>query len=721
MSRKFTCLFALLLMVGVVATPALVAQETVGAVVFDVGFTPGDSEFDIFNFTAPNLDSPDSNPIVSEVDLSSLSLTVNFSSGPADVFGSSYFTLDADGISWDGNPMTSSTFTNAISAVLTGTFVETSMTLGDSSTFTANPGFTSTITDAGGLKDGDSAAIIATAGTSGPPPATPEPESLVMVATGIAGLAGYRRRMLLAAARKFSRGAVGSVAALAIVGLLAASPVSANATVATVKLGAATVPGTGLAGYNTVAVSGSGFPGGTISPASVTVSFATSCGGTVKGSDTATAVSTLVGTTDRVTFLVPASLTAGTYYVSLSGAVTSSNCSVIQVTATTTTLAACVPTSSLAVTVGTNVNAYVPFGYWESSTSGIEEVPLEGSGTAQGFSTAGAVNSCAANSTTGEVVCTENSANVDLINGSALTTVTSGSDQFTGFSGGSCENCGVGVNAGTNTAVIGMGLSTAPSGSGVQVLNLATNTFNTPFPLSNQVSEDVSIDSGRGLILSPNEGGNYDLLKIGSGSSLTEYSNFVGESGALDSAAEDCTTGIALAADEFSDDIYITDLTQATFGSTTWSAPGQFFQLNDGGYSAGTCGISSAPGTGHLAVVTGEFGGSSYSALQLPSTSGSGTPTLADYAYVGSMPSTPDGNGFTAGFDPHTVTAYTSPNNSKSYAVFADYEGIYIGVGHPNYLGVVDLACVLALPRTAGTHTVADGTAASCTRYVVVP
>ncbi len=30
-------------------------------------------------------------------------------------------------------------------------------------------------------------------------------------------------------------------------------------------------------------------------------------------------------------------------------------------------------------------------------------------------------------------------------------------------------------------------------------------------------------------------------------------------------AAEDCTTGIALAADEFTDNIYITDLTQATF------------------------------------------------------------------------------------------------------------------------------------------------------------
>jgi hypothetical protein len=79
------------------------------------------------------------------------------------------------------------------------------------------------------------------------------------------------------------------------------------------------------------------------------------------------------------------------------------------------------------------------------------------------------------------------------------------------------------------------------------------------------------------------------------------------------------------------------------------------------------------------------------------------------------MPNTPDGGTFVAGFDPHTVTAYTSPNTNKSYAVFVDY-----ATGEPNYLGVVDLACVLAQPRTAGTHEVI-GTASSCTRYVAIP
>jgi len=481
-------------------------------------------------------------------------------------------------------------------------------------------------------------------------------------------------------------------------------------------------PPSAVSGVNDSYASGTGFPSGTITGA--VAHFGTSCSLPAVASGPVIQTS-VIGALHRFEFLVPASLTSGNYFVWVTGtagatafnSLNTPSCSEIAVTATTTTLAACVPTSSLAVTAGTNVNAFVPFGYWEGGTTGIEEVPLEGSGAAANFATAGDVNSCASNSVTGEVVCTENNANVDLINGATLTTLSSGSNALTSFTGGDCENCGVGINAANNTALIAMGFTGGASGQAVQVLNLSNNTFNAPFPMTYKVSEDVSIDSGRNLILSPGEDNVYDLLKIGASNSLTEFSNTIG-GGDLDSAAEDCTTGIALSSSEFTDQIYITDLTQATFTAGTpgtWTAPGQFINLNDGGYSAGTSGISSAPGSNHLGVVTGEFGGSAYSALVLPSTSGSGTPTLADYAYVGAMPNTPDGNGFSAGFDPHTVTAYTSPNNNKSYAVFVDY-----ATGAPNWLGVVDLACVVALPRTAGTHNV-SGSTSSCTRYVAIP
>jgi len=491
-------------------------------------------------------------------------------------------------------------------------------------------------------------------------------------------------------------------------------------------------PPTGLAGVNDSYVTGSGFPAGTITGG--TVSFGASCAAPATATSPVIQVTSLL-TTRRFEFLIPASLKTGTYYVWVSGTAGSTpfntlntpSCSTISVTATSTTLAACVPTSSLAVVAGTNVDAFVPFGYWEGGNSGIAEVSLEGAPVSTTFTTPGAVNSCAANSGTGEVVCTENTTNVDLINGSTVTTLTSGSDAIAEFTGGYCNNCGVAINAQNNTALIAMGLSGGGEGpyggsSGTQVLNLSNNTFNPPAPLAHIVSEDVSIDSGRNLVLSPDESGIYDLLQIGSGNTLTEYGNDIG-GGDLDSAAEDCTTGIALSSDEFTDDIYITDLTQAKFTSGspgTWTAPGQFIDLDDGGYAAGASGISSAPGTNHLAVVTGEFGGSSYAALLLPSTSGSGTPTLSDYAYVGAMPNTPDGNEFYAGYDPHTITAYTSPNTSKSYAVFADYYGEFLGLGRPNYLGVVDLACVLALPRTAGTHNVSGSTAA-CTQYIALP
>jgi hypothetical protein len=505
-----------------------------------------------------------------------------------------------------------------------------------------------------------------------------------------------------------------------------------------------TNPPTGLVGVNDSYITGMGFPAGTITGA--TVSFASSCGGTVL---TTTPVTQVAVETPyrRFEFAIPSSLKTGTYYVTVAGTAgttafntaTVPSCSQISVTATSTTIAACVPTSSLAVTAGTNVNAFVPSGYWGGGDSGIALVPIEGTSTPKTFTTSSPVNSCASNSVTSEVVCTENNTNVDLINGSTLTTLTSGANTFAEFTGGSCDNCGVAINASNNTAIIAIGYTSGGSGpfggnSGVQVLNLSNNTFDPPFPLVNFVSEDISIDSGRSLVLSPGENGVYDLLQIGSGNSLTEYSNRIAGGYdstdlALDSAAEDCTTGIAMSSYEFSDEIYITDLTQAKFtpGSPgTWTAPGQFLSLADNGYSAGTSGISVAPGTNHLGVVTGEYGGSAYSALKLPSTSGTGTPTLADWAYVESMPDTP-GGAFEAGYDPHTVAAYTSPNTSKSYAVFADYAGY---TTHPPYIGVVDLACVLGLYRVPGTHMVNDqtsptsttpGNAATCTNYIAVP
>jgi hypothetical protein len=722
MSCKFRYILALALVGAACAPLAQATTENVGYVSFDLTTAPSTYEFDIIGQSGVNNSGSTAFPVVTTVDLTGLSLVLSFASGPNEVFGSTYFTPAGDGESFNG---TAANFgsNEPTKAVLTGTFSTTSFLLFNGTTVTVNPTFTATISPGGALIDGDYALISATTKSSTGPSITPEPGTWLMVGSGM-GLVLFclyrRRNLAMPGALSFPSASAGGLTLALAVAVLAAPAAHATAPVP-VKLNALTAPTSGLAGTTLANVTGSGFPAGPISPSAITLSFSKTCGGTALATTAPNTESALLGNTDRVQFLIPAVLKTGTYYVSMTGtsagsvSFASSNCSALQVTNTTVTLASCVPTSSIAVTVGSNVDAYVPFGYWEGGSTGIEEVALEGTDPAQHFATSGAVNSCASNSVTKEVVCTENTANVDLISGSTLTTLSSSSNQDAGFTGGSCKNCGVAINSSTNTAVIGMGLS-GGGGSGVQYLDLATNTFNTAFPLQHYVSEDISIDSGRNLILSPGEDGVYDLLQVGAGNALTEYGNYIG--GTLDSAAEDCTTGIALSAYEFSDDIYITDLTQAKFtaGSPgTWTAPGQFINLGDYGYSAGSSGITSAPGTTHLAVVTGEFGGSSYSALLLPSTSGAGTPTLADYAYVSSMPATPDGAYFSAGYDPHTLTAYTSPNTGKSYAVFADYYP-----GYPDYLGVVDLACVLALPRNPGTHIV-SGSAASCTRYVAIP
>jgi hypothetical protein len=386
----------------------------------------------------------------------------------------------------------------------------------------------------------------------------------------------------------------------------------------------------------------------------------------------------------------------------------------------------CQTTNALTVLVqGDNVTAYVPDGSWSVNQTGIQVVPIEPPGPATSIVTPGVVNACASNWATGETVCTANDTDVYLISGTTLnTTLTSGSNGFAFFSGGECENCGVGINAVTNTAVITMGLTPPDdtySGSGFQFLDLGSNTFSTPVQAFNEVSEDIVWDPGRNLILSPNEEDNYDLFNT-----LTVPPQEFGESiGTFadnpDSAGEDCTTGIALSSDESTSNLFLTDLTQATFtpGSPagTWTAPSVFENLPEfDPYTvseAGTTGIAVAPGS-HLGIVTGEFSAppnpaNAVIAIQLPSTSGSGTPSLVDYA-VANLPNDPDGNPFSLGCDPHATTAYVSPNSGKAIALVTDYGATpcYAGessMARPAYVGVVDLQAMLSAPRVAGTHT----------------
>ena len=374
---------------------------------------------------------------------------------------------------------------------------------------------------------------------------------------------------------------------------------------------------------------------------------------------------------------------------------------------------ACLPSSSIGVLVqGTNATAYVPRGNWGGFTTGVAVAPIEtksGIGTGASptlIATPNVANSCSSNSNTGQTVCVANNTDVYLINGTTLaSTLTSGATSTQDFSGGSCSNCGVVVDSSLNKALITIGVATGGPGA-YQFLELgATPTFESPILAGGSTSEDVSIDPVRQLILSPNEASNYQLVNI-STSPATLFNNVASTTtfGTYDSAGEDCTTGIALSTDEGTGNLFIADLTQATFtpgaapSPGTWTAPSQLQKFPEfEAFSAGTNGIAVAPGT-HFGIVTGEFGGNLEGVIQLPSTSGSGTPAVVDWVSF-TVPNDPSGAQWSEGDDPHTVTAYVSPNSGKAFGVLGNRSFSTTTIG-PTFLAIVDLNGLLNAPRT---------------------
>jgi hypothetical protein len=482
---------------------------------------------------------------------------------------------------------------------------------------------------------------------------------------------------------------------------------SASSAFGQVTLAANTAPSSGVSGVTNVNVTASGVPSGTIHAANVTATFSATCGGSAVMTEAANSVHVILGHTDRVNLNIPAGLATGAYYVTLADSADGAadftsnpgSCSLVQVTGSSAVLNACLAGSSLGVLLPSgggpgNVTAYVPSGWWSSSSTGVIAQNIEGTiGTFTPIGTPNAANSCSSNPATGQTVCVANNTDVYLISGTTLnTTLTSGSNTTASFSGGNCNNCGVALNANNNTAVINMGVVGGGDG-GVQILNLNTNTFSTPFPMLQEVSENISVDPTRSLILSAGEGGNYTLLQIQPGGSLVEFDSSFNTGFENDSSAEDCSTGVAIAPGEFTNNVALVNLNNITFGSGTYTAPNAIATLNTSlyGFSAGLSGSAVAQGSGHLAVVTGEFGGNTFAVLELPASAGTGTPALSDYAIAQIPASVACGGTFSSGYDPHTVTAYTSPNTGDSYAVFVGYDPSQL----PTCLAAVDMTKII--------------------------
>jgi len=378
------------------------------------------------------------------------------------------------------------------------------------------------------------------------------------------------------------------------------------------------------------------------------------------------------------------------------------------------------------VSSGTDVTSYVPKGYWTSLAvaTGVGVVNVEGSSISPALiPTPDIVNSCASNSVTGQTVCTANGTDVYLISGTTLdSTMTSAGIGTIRFSDGSCTNCGVAMDSVHNKAVIALSLD---GSGGYQYLNLGTSMFEPafrsqapPFPeAGTNISENIMVDPLLNWILSPNELSNYELVDVATTTAPTFFEQLIPGSLSLDSAGEDCSTGIALASVEDDSDVesqvYIADLSQAVFTPGTWTDPGAQVQtLSESFLISGSSGIAVAQGT-HTGVIAGEFvgffTGDAITAIALPTTSGSGMPAITDWVTCNI------GDGFKHGRDPHTVTAYKSPNNGHAIALLAEVDA--------TRLAVVDLTNMLAIvPRTPGGHACPTSPLpASVVTFITVP
>jgi rhamnogalacturonan endolyase len=131
--------------------------------------------------------------------------------------------------------------------------------------------------------------------------------SIGLLLTGI-GFSGYLK--LLTSKRNF-----GIALSLCFAQWMLPSLAKAQATV---SLAVVTSPAMVSAGSSTLSVVGFGFPSGAISPANVLLSLSTTCGGSAT-TMIASTVTSLSSSSDEIGFVIPASVSPGTYFVSISG------------------------------------------------------------------------------------------------------------------------------------------------------------------------------------------------------------------------------------------------------------------------------------------------------------------------------------------------------------------------------------------------------------------
>ena len=479
---------------------------------------------------------------------------------------------------------------------------------------------------------------------------------------------------------------------------------------------------------------------------------------------TATATPTTTATTTATVTATPTATTTGTPTATATLTATATATSTATATATATSTASPSPTPTPGVIatdknsanapgieiLGTTVTVTVPFGSDATSTTGAAQVVIENGGatplpTPAVIST-DRVNSCTP-AMTGEVVCSGQTGTIDLIPfGASSSNIITLPGPITpvNYDDGVCIGCGAMVDDSLDLGIIA-------SGNGFFPINLGTNALSTVIPTNSaHADEEVGVNFGydqiNHLILSANYTVNpnnnfastpahFQIINISTPSSPVTY-ELANDQAFFNQVSHTCTSSMGgtiqsdifpetAAIDTTTNIVYVTfhtpsacfsnppndialfDMSQATFtqgmtaATTTWTSAGMQIQTLTGvGNLNGIDPISVEP-TNHVAVVSG--GGAPFGALQLPSTSGTGTPAIVDWvsAVMPNDPSSAAWNGWTS---PNGLATYVSPNTSKPMGVFMNGGAS----AAPTYLAIVDINALLAATRDSSNHKVAS-------------
>ena len=413
---------------------------------------------------------------------------------------------------------------------------------------------------------------------------------------------------------------------------------------------------------------------------------------------------------------------------------------------------------------GNTVTAYFPLGSYGFSAPDILKSVIEGPNPSPSpvTYTADHVSSCAV-AQSGEAVCAEGNsqaiAQFDLIPaGSATTTVTmvpTTSQGAIDYLPGECSGCGIVVDGGLGTG--GAGLAIMSASAGLFTLDLGDNLA-TPIGITTNPSEPPGANFGydvkNHLILNANyqltmlppslmsTDPHFQIINISNpaspqvfdlsndqsfflpgtpnttctGNNLTDNDNQYPETTAIDENTRIAYVSFHTPPDCVNtppDTIALFDLSQATFTpgnggvSGTWDTAGKQIQSLAGDFALNGVDVMSVESTNHLAILAG--GSAGFGAMQLPATSGTGTPAIVDWVSA-NLPNDPDGTPWNGWSAPNGVTTYVSPTANKSMALMVNAleNGSSQRTGIARYAALVDIQALLLLPRDqVGGHQVA--------------